>query len=94
MFGSYMSPANNYSSYNSYNSSTSYAGANTQYGVGSALGLAFSSVQDAKNNYNNAVDNALNSGNYWNLPSGTHILKEGYNRTTIVKNDKYMTFKE
>ena len=33
-------------------------------------------LEAAKNNYNNVVDNAINTSKYWKFPSESHILKD------------------
>lgn len=49
--------------------------------AGWALGLAFSSIQEANQNWNNQKNNALASGNYWALPNGSHNIGD----TKVIK---------
>jgi hypothetical protein len=71
-------------SYNCTYGNSSYGGVNSQYGIGGAIGLAFSSIAEAnqtKQNYNNY---ALSSGNHSFLSNGTHNLGNDYK---IIKSD-------
>jgi hypothetical protein len=76
--------------------SSSYAGSNVQYGIGSAIGLSFSSIAEANKNKQTAIDNAFASGNHWNLPKGSysatqqHIIGSGCSK--VVKGDGYIRY--
>jgi hypothetical protein len=59
---------------------------NAQYGVGSALGLAFNSISEANNNWNIARDTAIATGNYGNLPNGTHRISDN---CTVKKGNEW-----
>lgn len=43
---------------------------------GSSIFMAFSEINKANTNWMNARDNALLSGNHWNLPEGTHYVND------------------
>ncbi len=68
--------------------STSYSGSNVQYGVGSAVGLAFQEIEKANKNWTTSRDLSLSTGNHWGLPSGTHSV----GTTKIIKGDGYIRY--
>ena len=55
---------------------------------GSAMGLAFSSISEANQNWNQARDNAMATSNHWGLPNGTHHTPT----TTIIKSDSTLRY--
>jgi hypothetical protein len=77
---------------------SSNAGPNAQYGVGSAIGLAFSAVAEANHNKQVAIDTGLASGNHFSLPPGSYHVG-AYNTTDgaaggmkIVKGNGYVRY--
>lgn len=72
---------------------TSYAGPNTQYAVGGAIGLAFSAKAEANATWQAAKDFGLATGNHSVLPNGTHVVGPTINnhsagsQMTIIKSD-------
>lgn len=75
-------------SFNCTYGSASNQTANARYGIGGALGLAFSSIQDANNNWSNARNNAIATNNHWILPNGTHDV----NGMKIIKGNGYIRY--
>jgi hypothetical protein len=60
--------------------SSSFSGPNVQYGVGSAIGLAFDAIAEANRNKEIAINTGLSSGNHFSLPQGTYHV--GATRST------------
>ena len=84
----YNRPYHNTPSFQCTYGSASNQTANAQYGVGGALGFAFQEISKANNNWNNARDNAMASGNHWALPNGTH----NYGNGKIVKSNSCIRY--
>lgn len=66
----------------------SYLGRNN-CSVGSALGLAFSSIAEANATKQQQINSAMVSGNHWALPPGTYPTSAF---TEIKKGDGYVTY--
>jgi hypothetical protein len=61
---------------------------NAQYGVGGALGLAFSSIAQANANWTAQKNNAVATGQHWGLPNGTHYI----GGTKVIKSDSCIRY--
>ena len=56
---------------------------------GTSIGLAFSSIAEANNNWNNARNSALASGDHWKLPNGSHRVGPDL---TIIKANTHIRY--
>jgi hypothetical protein len=78
--------------------SPTYAGANVDHAVGSAVSLAFSSISEANHNKQTAINTAIRTGNASLLPIGSYSLggnvtTEGYSPACkVIRGDGYVRY--
>jgi hypothetical protein len=75
-------------SFNCTYGSASNQSLDAQYGIGGAFFGAIGAIQEANQNWNNAYNYGMSSGNHWALPNGTHHYGDG----KLIKSDSCIRY--